>query len=455
MNIFTKLFGKQEIQKPKQETTSMQIPFLQQFTQWNGNAYANDIYREAVDSIARNVGKIKGQHIVLYGDTKKVGADSRLTRLLQFQPNEYMSMYDFLYKITTHYYLYNNAFAYLDKDERGNVVAIYPITTSSATFMMDSTNRLFVQFRFRNGKEVILPYRDIIHLRRNFNDDELLGNSNEALFPTIELAHTQSEGMTQAIKSSAMIRGILKYTQILAPEKLKESRDQFVEDYLSISNNGGVVVTDGKMDYQNIEPKGITIDSEQMKTIQSKIYNYLGISEKIVNSTYNEDEWQAFFESVIEPLSLQMSLEFTRKIFNDREIAFGNQIVFDSNRMIFSSNKTKLDMIEKLLPKGVLTINQCLEILNLPPIGEEGEKRLQTLNLVDFNKANEYQLKDNQSKQDNQTNQNKQENQINQNKQENQEKQSNQDNQSKQDNQEKQENQEAGEDSQSKEENQR
>lgn len=413
MNIFTKLFGRKEQSNKFDTSNTIQIPFLNQFNQWNGNAYANDIYREAVDSIARNVGKIKGQHVILYGDTKKVGTDTRLTRLLQFQPNEYMSMFDFLYKITTHYYLYNNAFAFLDRDPRGNVVAIYPITTTQATFLMDSMNRLFVQFRFKNGKEVILPYRDIIHLRRNFNDDELLGNNNEALFPTIELAHTTSEGMTQAIKSSAMIRGILKYTQILAPEKLKESRDQFVEDYLSISNNGGVVVTDGKMDYQNIEPKNVVIDSNQMKTIQSKIYNYLGISEKIVNSTYNEDEWQAFFESVIEPLALQMSLEFTRKIFNDREIAFGNQIVFDSNRMIFSSNKTKLDMIEKLLPKGVLTINQCLEILNLPPIGEEGQKRLLSLNYIDEEIANQYQLGSKQSKQENQENQEKQEKQEN------------------------------------------
>lgn len=421
MNIFTKLFGRKEQKNRFDTSTTMQIPFLQTFNQWNGNAYANDIYREAVDSIARNVGKIKGQHVILYGDTKKVGTDTRLTRLLQFQPNEYMSMFDFLYKLATHYYLYNNAFAFLDKDPRGNVIAIYPITTTSATFLMDSTNKLFVQFRFRNGKEVILPYRDIIHLRRNFNDDELLGNSNEALFPTIELAHTQNEGMTTAIKSSAMIRGILKYTQILAPEKLKESRDQFVEDYLSIANNGGVVVTDGKMDYQNIEPKGVTIDSEQMKTIQSKIYNYLGISEKIVNSTYNEDEWQAFFESVIEPLALQMSLEFTRKIFNDREIAFGNQIIFDSNRMVFSSNKTKLDMIEKLLPKGVLTINQCLEILNLPPIGEDGQKRILSLNYIDEAVANQYQLDGKQGNQENQNKQDNQENQNKQNKQDNQE----------------------------------
>lgn len=43
------------------------------------------------------------------------------------------------------------------------------------------------------------------------------------------------------------------------------------------------------------------------------------------------------------------------------------------------------------MPLGMLTINQGLEILNLPSI-PDGDKRLQTLNVVDAAKANQYQL---------------------------------------------------------------
>lgn len=43
------------------------------------------------------------------------------------------------------------------------------------------------------------------------------------------------------------------------------------------------------------------------------------------------------------------------------------------------------------MPLGLLTVNQALEILNMPGI-EGGDKRLQTLNVVDANKANQYQL---------------------------------------------------------------
>ena len=364
------------------------------FTGWSGNAYANDIYRAGVDAIARNAGKLKGTHIVKYDGVRKDFGDTKLNRLLQVAPNRYMTAYDFLYKMCTHYYLYNNAFAYINRDHSGNIESIYPITCTQAVFLVDALGELYTQFRFKAGSMVTLPYRDIVHLRRNYNSDELLGDNNEALFPALELAHTQNEGIINGIKSSANIRGILKYTQILAPEKLEQEKQKFVDDYLSMNNSGGVVVTDPKTEYTPITNNVTNIDAEQLKTVQTKIYNYLGITEKIVNSSYDENEFNGFYESVLEPFCVQLSLELSRKIFTERELAFGNVISFDSGRMIYSNNATKVNLIKELLPYGVLTINQALEILNLPPI-EGGEKRLQSLNFVDADKANEYQLEGN------------------------------------------------------------
>lgn len=362
-----------------------------QFTAWSGDAYANDIYRGAVDAIARNAAKLKGSHVINYGEHNKKYPDGRLNHLLQVQPNPYMNAFDMQYKLVTHYYLYNNAFAYLQKDERGNITGIYPVGAVNCEFMTDASGVMYCRFYFRSGKSVTLPYCEIIHLRRNFNDNDLLGDPNSALIPALELAHTQNEGIVNGIKSSANIRGILKFTQIMAPEKLKDEKDRFITDYLSIANDGGVVAVDQKMEYEPLTVSPATIDEKQLAAVQTKIYNYLGVTEKIVNSSYTEDEWAAFYESVLEPIAVQMSLEFTRKVFNDREQSFGNAIMFESGRLQFSSNATKVNLIKELVPYGLLTINQALEILNLPGV-EDGDKRLQTLNVVDANKANQYQL---------------------------------------------------------------
>lgn len=81
-----------------------------------------------------------------------------INRLLQVEPNPYMSAFDMLYKLFTHYYLYNNAFAYLQRDERGQCVAVFPLNPVHAEFLSDTGGALYVRFIFSGGREVILPY---------------------------------------------------------------------------------------------------------------------------------------------------------------------------------------------------------------------------------------------------------------------------------------------------------
>lgn len=387
MSILDRLFRRE---RTRTKTELINEP-VSGFSMYGGDAYSNDIFREAVDAIARNAGKLKGSHVVAYNGERHETTDGRLNRLLQTRPNRYMSSYDFLYKLTTRLFLYNNAFAYIDRDERGNVRALYPITATHVDILSDATGSLFCGFMLRDGREVTLPYDDIVHLRRFFNESEILGEDNTAIASGIELAQTQNDGITSAIKAGASIRGILSFTQIMSPTKLKEEKDAFVKDYLELGNEGGVIATDQKMSYTPIDHKPVLLDADQAKEIKTKIYNYLGLTESIVNSSYTEDEYAAFYESTLEPIAIALSQEFTAKVFNDREQAFGNSIVFESGRLQFTSNKTKVSLIAQLAPYGLLTINQALEILNLPSVAD-GDKRLQALNMIDQSIATEYQL---------------------------------------------------------------
>ena len=163
-----------------------------------------------------------------------------------------------------------------------------------------------------------------------------------------------------------------------------------------MANNGGVVPVDTSMEYTPLKVSDVQIDTSQIKVVKEKIYDYLGVSDRIVNSTYSEDEWSAFYESIIEPFALQLSQELTEKVFTEREQSFGNEIIFESNRLQFASNKSKTATIEKLVPMGILTPNQALEMLNLPPI-KDGDERIMSLNYIDKNIADQYQLNKSES----------------------------------------------------------
>lgn len=386
MGILERLFKRREVQRSK----LIQEP-VYGFSSFSGDAYSSDVYREGVDAIARNASKLKGAHVVNYGDQQRKSGDAKLNRLLQVRPNRYMSAYDFVYKLITRLYLYNNAFAYLDRDSNGNVRAIYPITASRVNILSDGEGSLFCGFMLRTGREVTLPYDDVVHLRRFYNDGEILGEDNSAIIPGIELAQTQNEGIIQGIKAGAKIRGILSFTQILSPERLKNEKEAFISDYLSMDNEGGIVAVDQKMDYKPLDHKPVILDAEQAKQIRQKIFSYLGISEAIVNADYTEDQYSAFYESVLEPISIALSQEFTAKVFNEREQSFGNSIVFESSHLQFTSNKTKVELISKLAPYGLLTINQALAVLALPSV-PDGDRRMQALNVIDQALASEYQI---------------------------------------------------------------
>lgn len=389
MGLFSRIF--KFLREPVETYRAEVMAGGSTFTPFSGNAYESDIYRAAIDAIARNAAKLKGKHIIYSKhNNKREQGDQYLNRILQVRPNPYMTAYDLVYKLVTHYYLHNNAYAFLQKDDRGYLQAIYPLSPVNVEFVTDPANEMYLRFLFSSGDQVTLHMSEVLILRRFFNSNDLLGDSNTAIMPALDLAHTQNEGLEESIKSNATIRGILKYNQVLSPEKLKEEKEAFIQDYLTVKNHGGIAALDSKADYTPLTMSQMTIDDKQLESVKKKIYEYLGISESIVNSTYTEDEWAAFYESVIEPLSLQFSLELTDKLFTAREQAFGNTIIFESNRLQFASNASKTNILKELVPLGLLTINQGLEILNLPPV-EDGDKRLQTLNVVNAELVDQYQ----------------------------------------------------------------
>lgn len=387
-----KLLGIEKIQQQQAERVELLSGGVASFTPFDGNAYQSDVYRAAVDAIARNAAKLRGKHIIYSkGTSKRLQGDQALNRVLNTRPNPYMTSYDLIYKLVTHYYLHNNAYAYLQKDQGGNLIGIYPLSAKNVEYVVDNQDEMYLKFLFGNGQTVTLHMSEVFIARRHFNSNDLLGDSNTSIMAALELAHTQKEGLSQSIKSSATIRGILKYNQVLSPEKMREEKEAFTRDYLTMSNNGGIAAIDTKADYVPLTVSETNIDNGQIEAVKRKIYEYLGISEAIVNSTYTEDQWAAFYESVIEPLAIQFSLELTDKVFTEREQAFGNTIIFEASRLQFASNESKTNIIKELMPLGILTANQALEILNMPPV-EDGDRYLQSLNFVNRDIVDKYQL---------------------------------------------------------------
>jgi len=249
------------------------------------------------------------------------------------------------------------------------------------------------RFQFMGGQRVTVPYSDLIHLRRFFYKDDMFGEKNmNALAPTLELINTQNQGIINAIKSSAFIRGVLKFVNILKDSDRAKKRDEFMTAYLDPSNNNGVAVVDGSCEYQNIDSTPQTTNAAQMKLIDDKINKYFGVSDAIIKNDYTSAQWNAFYSSMLEPFAVQMALQFTSKVFTSRQQGFGNEIIFEANRLQYATNQEKVAVATLLTNIGAASLDQILEIFNMPTIGgEDGSRRVQTLNVANAKGVDQYQ----------------------------------------------------------------
>lgn len=385
-------FGKSKKVTGEINRLQMVSSFNPVFTSLGTDIYQSKVARQCIDRIATNIGKLVPKHIQTISSDRVSYINGDINAILN-NPNPLMTTYDFLYKVSSQLDTYNNAFVYINKDMEGMITGLYPILATTCELFENKRGEIFLQFTFITGKTYTLPYLDLIHLRKFYNGRDIFGSDNQVLLNDLVAADTASQGINNAIRTSNNLRGIIKYSNaMLSPEDQQKAKDTFVNDYLSLENESGIASLDAKAEFLPIKMDPITLDKDQMDRINKNIFDYFGISEKIVNNSYSEEEWAAFYEGVIEPRAIQLSQAFTSKIFSDRAIADGHKIEFTTNRIHYASLATKIKMIDTLAPFGMIMIDEAREILDLPSLGgEAGQKILQSLNNIDSSIANEYQ----------------------------------------------------------------
>lgn len=382
--FFSKIFKQF---KPVQQLQSAYllngVPY---YTNGSGNIYDIALARACIHTIATHCAKLQPKYM-LDGEFQK---NSKLQFLLGTRPNPYMSTYDFIYKVVSMLYSSNNAFVYCHSDETGKIVGLFPIPYKNLE-LLEAKDLFFAKFCC-NNMEFVIPYDEIIHLRRHFNEDDFTGSQQSAVLqPTIKLNDSVVESIVNGVRSSNKLQGILKASALVQEDELKAKKQEFVDNYLSIENAGGIAVLDNKFDFQQVKLEPIVIDDKQMNAVSNDLFRYYGISENLVQSKYDEKEYNAFFNSVVETFAIQFSQELTSKLLTDKEIQVGGKIILSAERMGFASMDTRVKAVQTLMPLGVLSINESRKIMELSEI-ENGERHLVSLNFVDLEKANKYQV---------------------------------------------------------------
>lgn len=360
MNLFDLIFPKQKQKKEAVNQLKMLTAYRPAFTSWGGAIYESELVRAAVDAIARNVAKLR---VEIQGSAR---AD--LQTILKKHPNEWMTWYQFLYRLATIWAVDNTAFIVPVYDKYGDVKGFFPILPRKCE-LVEFRGEIWLRYEFNHGGRAALPMKECGVLTRFQYEKDFFGSSNCALDPTMALIDLQNQGIKEGIKNSATFRFMAQMGNFADDEDIKKERLQFNED--NLKGEGGLLLFSNRFtNIKQIDAKPFTVDAEQMKLIQNSVYNYYGVNEDVLQSKCYGDRWSAFYESVIEAFAIQFSEVMTKMLFTDREQANGSLIMATANRLQYMTNADKLSVSAQMLDRGIMSRNEVREIWNLPPIDD-------------------------------------------------------------------------------------
>lgn len=376
------------------------------FSQFGKDIYASDVVQMAIDRIATEISKLRPRHIRTDSNGMQTIVNDSINRLFKFSPNPLMTTRDFLEKTVWLLYMNYNCFIYpmyeTVKDSAGNssrnYVAFYPLNPTFVTFLQDTKGTLFVKLEFQGGESFTLNYADVIHLRKKFSVNSIMGGGynghpdNAALLKVLQINDVVIQGLEKAIKTSLNVRGIIKIATMLDDDKQQAERKRF-EDALN-KGESGILPLDLKADYIDIKPDPKIIDKDTMDFIQNKILCWYGTPFCILTGDFNDEKYQAWYETTLESILISLSQAFSKTLFTQNEINFGNEMVFYQRDMMYLSMTSKLRLLEVAGAQGLLTDDQKLAILGYQPLPDgSGKRRTISLNYVSTEIADEYQMK--------------------------------------------------------------
>ena len=355
------------------------------FFLWGNKAYDSDTVRACVNAQALRFSKLQLKHIrEIYKDSGKdlvINPEPYIKFLLE-EPNPYTTMDMLLYKTSVQLSLSGNAFWLIIRDENSLPIELYLIPAKSVNDLYDDQGHLVYEFIVGNAQTFRVDSADVIHLRDYYGEHEYFGSGKfKALAPLLEITETTDRGIINAIRNSGIVKWLLKYTSALRPEDLKSNAKKFAENYLDISNSSvGVAAVDSKADATQISPNDYVPNALQMDRTKQRILELFNTNEKIITSTADEDEENAYFDAVISPKIVQLKNELTRKLFTRRQRGCGNYIAVGSFNLQSASLKTKLNFAG-MVDRGAMLPNEWRESLGLAPVpgGDTPLRRLDTV----------------------------------------------------------------------------
>lgn len=342
----------------------------------------NATYCNCVSALARHLSKIE---VGIFNDKSQGLAFRYLEKILKFRPNPVQTANSFWYSMAYDFFFSGVAVAYIEWNGY-KVSNLWAISSKEVQDVRIKGHDIFIRFNL-NGEVREDVLENFIALIRHPSTSNPFNTYDPSMNKILEILATNEEGIIKAIQNSSLIRFIVASSANMSEQQVIKKQEQF-KDRINKADSILYVTNAENLTQVNNQSKWAT--SDDIKEMKREVYNFFGVNEKFLDSSYDENSWQSVYDGALEPFITALSQELTLKLFSDREFDVGNRIEVLTSPLQTASLQTRIKLAEAYLKLPTIRPNVVCDLLYLPRL-ENGDKEVQSLNYVASNKVEAYQ----------------------------------------------------------------
>lgn len=310
------------------------------------------------------------------GDAREPATDHPLYGVLHDRFNDGMTAFEGRELLSAWADLYGNAFARIESNGRGQVVALYPMAPGAVTVEKLASGRLRYRWQPPNGSSQVVLADEMLHIRHRSRDGALGVSPIAWARESVGLALAEQEHAASALRNGLRLSGAFTFPTSLNDEQFKRLRLSAEQKFSGPANAGRFLVLDGGADFKpfSMSPKDAEF-LESRKLSDLAICRLFGVPPTVAgitdNATYSntEQEGTALVVRCLAPWARRFEQVMTQALLtaNGRTSLF---IEHDLSGLLRGDVKSRYEAYAVGRQWGWLSPNDIRRLENMGPIAD-------------------------------------------------------------------------------------
>lgn len=295
-----------------------------------------------------------------------------------------------------------NGYARIERNGRGQVIALHPLAAGSVTVEKLTTGRLRYKVSLANGGTEILLQDECLHIRYRTQDGILGMSPIQIAAATFGLALAQTDQAGAAAENAFRPSGILSFPDKLAAGTGAGSKDdlltKFRARFIGQLKANDPIVLDGGATWSNI-----AFSSKDSEFLESRklsnldICRVFGVPPSVAgitdDATYSNigEESRALVQRCLAPMAKRIEMAMTNALLSP-DARKSLYIEHDLNGLLRGTLAERYSAFRVGREGGWLSVNEIRAFENMSKI-EDGDSYVQPLNMGVLGGANDNRAK--------------------------------------------------------------